>query len=223
MRRLLIGMLLIAAVPLFAAEKAKRTYMGRTLADVMGPEGIAWLERENREAEERISKLIAALPLKPGLQVADVGAGSGVLSRLMAPRLLPGGMVYAVDIQQDMLDRINQENKAKGITNIRTILGGMKSPKLPPGSIDLVLMVDVYHEFDHPFEMLKSISESLKKGGMIALVEYRGEDPEVPIRAEHKMTLEQIRKEFARPELRLSWTRVESSLPRQHLVFFSRR
>jgi ubiquinone/menaquinone biosynthesis C-methylase UbiE len=205
------------------ARDQQKTYMGRELADVMGPGGMEWLERENREAEERLSILLAALPLKPGMHVADLGAGSGVITRMMAPKVLPGGMVYAVDIQQPMLDRLQQLNEKAGIKNIKTVLGDIKSPKLPPGSIDLVLMVDVYHEFSHPFEMMKSTSEALKKGAWVALVEYRGEDPKVPIKANHKMTLAQIRKELSRKELKLEFVRVDNSLPRQHLVFFRRR
>ncbi len=205
------------------ARDNSKTYMGRELADVMGPAGIEWLERENREAEERLSILVSALPLKPGMQVADLGAGSGVITRMMAPKVLPGGTIHAVDIQQEMLDRLTQQNEKAGIKNIKTVLGSIKSPKLPSASIDLVLMVDVYHEFSHPFEMMKSTSEALKKGGWVALVEYRGEDPKVPIKADHKMTLAQIRKELGRKELNLEFVRVDNSLPRQHLVFFKKR
>ncbi len=205
------------------ARDNSKTYMGRELADVMGPAGIEWLERENREAEERLSILVSALPLKPGMQVADLGAGSGVIARMMAPKVLPGGTIHAVDIQQEMLDRLTQQNEKAGIKNIKTVLGSFKSPKLPAGSIDLVLMVDVYHEFSHPFEMMKSTSEALKKGGWVALVEYRGEDPKVPIKADHKMTLAQIRKELGRKELNLEFVRVDDRLPRQHLVFFKKR
>ncbi len=205
------------------ARDNSKTYMGRELADVMGPAGIEWLERENREAEERLSILVPALPLKPGMQVADLGAGSGVIARMMAPKVLPGGTIHAVDIQQEMLDRLTQQNEKAGIKNIKTVLGSFKSPKLPAGSIDLVLMVDVYHEFSHPFEMMKSTSEALKKGGWVALVEYRGEDPKVPIKADHKMTLAQIRKELGRKELNLEFVRVDDRLPRQHLVFFKKR
>jgi len=205
------------------AEVPPKTYMGRELAGVMGPAGIEWLERESRESEERLTLLVAALKLKPGMKVADIGAGSGVITRMMAPKVLPGGTIYAVDIQQEMLDRLTQENVKAGLKNVKTVLGGFQSPKLPPGSQDLVLMVDVYHEFSHPFEMMKSISEALKKGGLVALVEYRGEDPKVPIKADHKMTLDQIRKELGRKELNLEFVRVDSRLPRQHLVFFKRR
>ncbi len=205
------------------ARDNSKTYMGRELADVMGPAGIEWLERENREAEERLSILVSALPLKPGMQVADLGAGSGVIARMMAPKVLPGGTIHAVDIQQEMLDRLTQQNEKAGIKNIKTVLGSIKSPKLPADSIDLVLMVDVYHEFSHPFEMMKSTSEALKKGGWVALVEYRGEDPKVPIKTDHKMTLAQIRKELGRKELNLEFVRVDDRLPRQHLVFFTTR
>jgi ubiquinone/menaquinone biosynthesis C-methylase UbiE len=197
--------------------------MGRDLAGVMDPAGIEWLERESRESEERLTLLVAALQLKPGMQVADIGAGSGVITRMMAPKVLPGGTIFAVDIQQEMLDRLTQENRKAGLNNVKTILGSFQSPKLPPGSQDLVLMVDVYHEFSHPFEMMKSISKALTKGGLVALVEYRGEDPKVPIKADHKMTLEQIRKELGRKELNLEFVRIDKRLPRQHLVFFIRR
>jgi len=210
-------------IPNLIARDKAGTYMGRPLADVMGPAGIEWLERENREAEERLSILVSALPLKPGMQIADLGAGSGVITRMMAPRVLPGGTVYAVDIQKEMLNRLEQQNEKAGIRNIKTVLGTFKSPKLPPDSIDLVLMVDVYHEFSHPFEMMKSTSEALKKGGWMAIVEYRGEDPKVPIKADHKMTLAQIRKEMGQKELNLEFVRVDNRLPRQHLVLFKKR
>lgn len=205
------------------AAAVQKTYMGRKLADVMGPAGIAWLERDQRESEERISLLVKALQLNPGMQVADIGAGSGTISRLMAPEVLPGGTVFAVDIQQEMLDRLVKEARARGLTNIQAIRSTDQSVALQPDSIDLALMVDVYHEFSYPFEMLQSLSAALKKGGILALVEYRGEDPKVPIKAEHKMTLAQIRKEFSRKELHLEWTRVDTRLPRQHLVFFTRK
>ncbi|MDQ3235716.1 MAG: class I SAM-dependent methyltransferase, partial [Pseudobdellovibrionaceae bacterium] len=170
---LLLGCLLS---PALWAGSAAKTYMGRELANVMGPAGIEWLERDSRESEERLTLLMTALALKPGMQVADIGAGSGVITRMMASRVLPGGMIYAVDIQQEMLDRLTQENAKAGIKNVKPVLGGIKSPKLPAGSQDLILMVDVYHEFSHPFEMMKSTTEALKKGGLLALVEYRGED-----------------------------------------------
>ncbi len=202
---------------------AKQSYMGRELADVMGPQGIDWLERDKREAEERVSQLIAALPLKAGMQVADIGAGSGTISRLMAPKVLPGGIIFAVDIQQEMIDSLLKSNEKFEIKNIQPVLGTSVSTTLKPASIDLALMVDVYHEFNNPFAMLKNISEALKKGGLLVLVEYRGEDPKVPIRAEHKMTLTQIRKEFERKEFKFDWLKLDPRLPRQHIVFLSKR
>ena len=206
-----------------ASVSAKDTYMGRELADVMGPGGMDWLERDNRESEERVSELIAAMALKPGMQVADIGAGSGLLSRMMSPKVLPGGTIHAVDIQQEMLDRLSKQSAAAGIKNIKPILGTTVSTKLKPASVDVALMVDVYHEFNNPLVMLKNISDALKKGGTSVLVEYRGEDPNVPIREQHKMTLKQIKKEFGRKELGLQWLRVDSRLPRQHIVFFEKR
>ncbi len=206
-----------------ALQAGPQSYMGRELAAVMGPGGIDWLERESRESEEKISQLIKTLPLKPGMNVADIGAGSGTLSRLMAPALIPGGTVLAVDIQKEMLDALLKKAKAQGIKNIKPVLGTDKDPKLAAASIDLVLMVDVYHEFSHPFEMLLAISKALRPGSILALVEYRGEDLKLAIKAEHKMTLEQIKKEFSLPELKLKWKALDSSLPRQHLVFFTKQ
>lgn len=225
MRTRALSMLLsiLSTAGLSFARAPDKSYMGRELADVMGPAGIEWLERDNREAEEKLTTLVNALPLKPGMQVADIGAGSGVIARMMAPKVLPGGLVHAVEIQDQMIARLEKEAKKAGIKNIKPVLGTEKTPRLAPASIELALMVDVYHEFSYPFEMMLSISEALKKGGWVALVEYRGEDPSVPIKASHKMTLAQIRKELGRPELGLEFVRVESSLPRQHLVFFKKR
>jgi precorrin-6B methylase 2 len=196
-------------------------YMNREIARVMGHQAINWLERPEREEEERLTLLMEALKLKPGMQVADIGAGSGVISVMIANRI-GDGKVFAVDIQQEMLDALEEKCRMLMVKNVEPILGTTQSPRLPAGSVDLAIMVDVYHEFDFPYEMLKEISGSLKPGGRIAFVEYRKEDVNVPIKLVHKMTEEQIRKEAGLPELGLTWTETVSTLPRQHVVIFTR-
>ncbi len=201
-------------------EGIGKAYMGREIAYVMGYEGAAWLEREARAKEEGTEALLPLLNLKPTDAVADIGAGTGYFSFRLAP-LVPQGKVYAEDIQKEMVDVINGR-KAKGEgKNVVAVLGGITDPKLPPGSIDLVLMVDVYHEFSYPREMGQAIVRALKPGGRVALVEYRGEDPKVPIKELHKMTEAQARKEMA--AVGLQWVSTDSkSLPIQHLMIFAK-
>jgi precorrin-6B methylase 2 len=196
-------------------------YMGREIARVMGHQGISWLERPEREEEERLTLLMEALQLKPGMHVADIGAGSGVISVMMARRI-GDGKVFAVDIQQEMLDALEEKCRLEMVTNVVPVLGTTQAPRLAPGSIDLAIMVDVYHEFDFPFEMLKEISACLKPGGRVAFVEYRKEDPTVPIKLVHKMSEEQVRKEAELPELGLTWKETVKTLPRQHVVIFTK-
>lgn len=202
-------------------------YMGREIAHVMGfgpgGQGAEWLEREIREEEERLTLLIKSLDLKPGMVVADIGAGSGVISILMAERVLPGGKVLAVDVQQEMLDRLRENTKRMKITNIEPVKGTQQTTSLKPGSIDLAIMVDVYHELEFPYEMLLDLSKSLKPGGRIAFVEYRQEDPDVPIKLVHKMSEAQVKKEISQPEFGLKWTKTIGILPRQHIVLFEKR
>jgi SAM-dependent methyltransferase len=197
-------------------------YLGREIAHVMGHQGIAWLERPEREQEERLSMLIEALHLEPGMVVADVGAGSGVISRLIAKEIGETGTVLAVDIQQEMLDALVLSARKAGLRNIQPVLGTTRSTGLKPGSVDLAILVDVYHEFDQPHEMLLDISTSLKPGGRIAFVEYRKEDPDVPIKEVHKMTQAQVRLEASQPEFGLEWLGTDNRLPWQHVVFFRR-
>ncbi|QDU39318.1 putative methyltransferase YcgJ [Maioricimonas rarisocia] len=197
-------------------------YMGREIARVMGHQGIAWLERPTREREEGLTDLIDALDLKPGMVVADIGAGSGVIAALIAERVGEKGTVLAVDIQQEMLDALAVKCRRLGIENIEPVLGTTKSPKLKPGTVDLVVMVDVYHEFDFPYEMLKEIAASLKPGGRVAFVEYRKEDPRVPIKEVHKMSEAQVKKEASLPEFGLEWIKTDGRLPRQHVVLFKK-
>ncbi len=197
-------------------------YMGREIAHVMGHQGIEWLERPEREREEGLSMLIEALKLKPGMVVADIGAGSGVIATLVAEAVGPEGTVLAVDIQQEMLDALAVKCKTLGIANIEPVLGDTKSPRLKPETVDLVIMVDVYHEFDFPHEMLSEIARSLKPGGRVAFVEYRKEDPTVPIKEVHKMSQAQVKKEAGQPEFRLRWKETVDTLPRQHVVVFEK-
>ncbi|MFM8222587.1 MAG: class I SAM-dependent methyltransferase, partial [Planctomycetaceae bacterium] len=161
-------------------------YMGREIAHVMGFAGAPWLERPEREREEATSRMIEALDLKPGMTVADIGAGSGVITVLMAKQVLPGGRVVAVDVQQEMLDLLADKLKVQQVENVDLLLGTAKSPRLDPESIDLALMVDVYHELEFPYEMLLELSRAMKPGGRVVFVEFRLEDPDVPIKLVHK-------------------------------------
>ncbi len=202
-------------------------YMGREIAHVMGfgpgGQGAEWLERAVREKEEKLTLLIKSLDLKPGMVVADIGAGSGVISILMAEKILPDGSVMAVDVQQEMLDRLRENTKRMKITNIEPVKGTQQTTSLKPASVDLAIMVDVYHELEFPYEMLLDISKSLKPGGRVAFVEYRKEDPDVPIKLVHKMSEEQVKKEASLPEFGLKWTKTIGALPWQHIVLFEKR
>ncbi|NQV24646.1 MAG: class I SAM-dependent methyltransferase [Rhodopirellula sp.] len=197
-------------------------YMGREIAHVMGFTGARWLERTEREEEERLTLLVRSLKLKPGLTVADIGAGSGVISMLMADQILPDGKVMAVDIQQEMLDRLAANCKKRGVTNVVPVKGKVKSPNLKPGSVDLIILVDVYHEFEFPYEMTLEMSKSLKPGGRIAWVEYRKEDITVPIKLVHKMSEAQVKREASQDGLGLKFVETIGVLPRQHIVIFEK-
>jgi ubiquinone/menaquinone biosynthesis C-methylase UbiE len=195
-----------------------KSHQGREIAKVMGWQATPWLEREEREQEERTSLLISELGLAAGMVVADVGAGSGYLSRRMSPLVLPGGRVIATDIQPEMLALLAETAKDPRYANIQPLRGAVDDTGLAPGTIDLAIMVDVYHELEYPYEVLASIVRALKPGGRVAFVEYRGEDPAVPIKALHKMTERQIRLEAAQHAL--TWERTSRRLPWQHLVIF---
>jgi SAM-dependent methyltransferase len=202
-------------------EGIGKFYQGREIAQVMGHEGADWLERPEREKEERPDLLLAALQLKPGQAVADIGAGSGYYTRRLAGLVGESGLVYAVDIQPEMLEMLGRKMAEAKIRNVKPVLGTITDAKLPRASVDLVLMVDVYHEFDHPYEMMQGLCAALKPGGRVVFVEFRGEDPKVPIKRLHKMAEAQVRKEMsAQP---LEWVRTDEAMPRQHIIIFRRK
>lgn len=202
-----------------SADGIGKFFLGREISKVMGHTGITWLERDQREAEEAPTRAIAALDLPPDAVIADIGAGSGYYALRIAPRI-PAGRVVAVDIQQEMIDFLNRRARELGISNIQTHLGAVDDLKLPPSTLDAALLVDAYHEFSHPREMLASLHRALKPGGRVFLLEFRGEDPRVPIKPLHKMTLEQARREFEACGFRFSENR--RHLPWQHLLVFSK-
>jgi SAM-dependent methyltransferase len=202
-------------------EGIGKFYLGREIAQVMGHEGADWLERPEREKEERPDLLLAALMLKPGQAVADIGAGSGYYTRRLAGLVGESGVVYAVDIQPEMLELLDRKMAEAKIHNVKPVLGTITDAKLPRASVDLVLMVDVYHEFDHPYEMMLGLCAALKPGGRVVFVEFRGEDPKVPIKRLHKMTEAQVRKEMA--AMPLEWVRTDEAMPRQHIIIFQRK
>jgi ubiquinone/menaquinone biosynthesis C-methylase UbiE len=195
-------------------------YQGREIAHVMGHQAADWLERPERLAEERPDLLLQAIQLRPGDIVADIGAGTGYLSWRMAEMVGNTGKVYANDIQQEMLDMIAHNMAEHHTTNVQAVLGTITDTQLPTNAVDVVIMVDVYHEFDHPYEMLQSIFRSLKPDGRIIWVEYRKEDPRVPIKPLHKMAVAQVRKEAAL--LPLQWVQTIETLPRQHIIIFKK-
>ena len=197
-----------------------KIYMGREISHVMGHLAAGWLERPEREREEMPNRLIEMLKLKEGDVVADIGVGTGYIARRISPKIGETGIVYGVEIQQEMLDILAEKMAEEGITNIKGILGTITDPKLPPNSVDLVIMVDVYHEFSHPYEMMQNICRGLKTGGRVAFVEYRLEDDNVPIKRLHKMSELQVIKE-ATPHP-LSWVETLDALPWQHVIIFEK-
>jgi SAM-dependent methyltransferase len=201
-----------------SADGIGKRYLGREISQVMGWQGAAWLERAEREQEERTDLLLPELKLGPGMVVADIGAGTGYFSRRIAERLGPGGTVYAVDVQPEMIRMLAALARRPGLETIRPVLGAVDDVKLPPASVDLAIMVDVYHELEFPHEVVASILKALKPGGRLVFVEYRGEDIRVPIKPLHKMTEAQVRKEAAQHPL--VWERTSNVLPWQHIIVF---
>lgn len=192
---------------------------GRVYARTMGVAGAPWLDRSEREAEERVTRAVALMNIAPGSVVADVGAGSGYVTRLLAKQVGSRGRVYANDIQPGMLDLLRRRLERERITNVTPVLGTQADPNLPDGALDLVLMVDVYHELSEPQTMLANIRTALKAGGRLMLLEYKGEDPSVPILPDHKMTVAQAKLEIEHEGYSL--VSVDSSLPWQHLLTFT--
>lgn len=194
-------------------------HMGREIAQTMHYTGAPWLVRESRQREEDCRMMLDALGVEPGQTVCDMGAGNGFYTLELARMVGPEGLVYAVDIQPEMLRMLSRRAAQEGLENIRLILGSPIDPRLPAGALDLVLCVDVYHEFSHPEAMLARIRESLADDGKLALVEFRGEDPAVPIKPLHKMTKAQVRAELEPAGFRIASE--FDRLPWQHLLFFS--
>ncbi|MDB6070949.1 MAG: Methyltransferase type 11 [Verrucomicrobiales bacterium] len=226
MRRLLLCLLLLLpTLNLPAAEEADppalTEYKGRTIARTMHWTGAEWLMRANREQEENAALMIKELRIQPGWNICDLGCGSGYHALTMSTLTGEKGKILAVDIQQEMLDMLNARAAGRGLKNIQPILGTYHDPKLPPASCDLILLVDVYHEFSHPEHQLKAMHAALKPEGRIALVEYRAEDNKVPIKPEHKMSKEQIRREWL--PMGFEVDREFDGLPWQHLIFFKKK
>jgi predicted methyltransferase len=230
--RILVALLVLGAVPALSAEPPPRYetraihdpdgigkfYLGREIAEVMGPGGMSWLDRPDRDMEEQPGEVLRALRLRPGDTVADLGAGSGYFTFRMAKAVGERGKVYAVDIQPEMIAAIRSRMVRDRLTNVEPIACTETDPKLPAASVDLVLMVDVYHELAYPYEVMAKVRAALKPGGRIALVEYRKEDPDVFIKEVHKMSEAQIVRELTA----VGYTHVETvrTLSQQHLVVF---
>lgn len=233
---LLVAASLTAALPLAAQEPPRAApvepeskqklppalthYKGREIAEVMSHLGADWLIRESREREEACQKLLKVLKVEPGAVICDMGCGNGYYALKLSKLVGKEGRVLGVDIQPEMLSLLKKRTAAEGVKNVEPVLGTLIDPKLPKVGVDLILLVDVYHEFSHPEHMLKAMRESLKPEGQIVLVEFRAEDPDVPIRPLHKMTKKQIMKEIPANGYKL--VRQYDDLPWQHVMFFCR-
>lgn len=200
--------------------KGVNVYMGRRVAQTMHYLGAEWLIRNEREREERCSLMLANLGIRKGMTICDMGCGNGFHSLAMAKMTGRSGLVLGVDVQPEMLGFLRERMESEGIENVVPILGSFHNPHLPPNTVDLVLMVDVYHEFSHPKEMLASIRKSLKPDGLVVLVEYREEDPKVPIKPLHKMSKRQVNKELSANGFTL--VKEFDKLPWQHMMFFGK-
>jgi SAM-dependent methyltransferase len=225
-RRLVLVQAAIAtlAITVWVSAQALQTgthpISGRRYAGVMGYQGADWLDREERDIEEAPDNALDALDLTTGATVADIGAGSGYMTVRMAQRVGPTGRVYAEDIQPQMIALLNQRLSRDKISNVVAVLGSIDDPKLPAGTVDLALLVDVYHEFSEPVKMLAGLRAALKSGGRLVLLEYRKEDPTVPIRLEHKMTVAEAKLEVEAAGFTLA--KVDERLPRQHILIFQK-
>jgi precorrin-6B methylase 2 len=217
---LLSAALWYIAAPL-AGYQSVHPLTGRKIAPVMSATGADWLERPERESEENVEGALDAIGIRPGWAVAEVGAGTGYVSIKMARRVGPAGKVYANDIQPEMLSLLRENAAKAGVRNIETVLGTGTDPKLPAGQIDLIILVDVYHEFSQPQKMLEAMLASLRPDGRLVLLEYRKEDPLVPILPEHKMSVAEAKTEVEAEGFKLN--KVVETLPRQHILIFGRR
>ena len=215
---LLLILLLALLAPALPRAQEVQPLTGRQIAPTMSAAGADWLDRSERAREEQPDKALDVIGIHPGMMVADVGAGTGYMSIRMARRVAPGGKVYSEDIQREMLSLLRDHAAVAKVANIETILGTQSDPKLPPNALDLVLLVDVYHEFSEPEKMLDAIRQALKADGRLVLLEYRAEDPSIPIRPEHKMSVKQAKTEVEAEGFRLA--KVDESLPRQHILIF---
>ena len=202
-----------------SANGTGKVYMGREIAQVMSFEGVEWLERNSRTAEENTNLALASMPLKSNTVVADIGAGSGFYTFRIATRI-PKGKVYAVEIQNDAIVHLKKKAFDDGVKNVEVIKGSDTSPNLPANSIDLAFMVDVYHELQHPAAYLAAISKALKPNGQLLLLEYKAEDPQVAIKPEHKMSVKQVKKELEASGFKL--VKNGKFLPLQHFLLFEK-
>jgi SAM-dependent methyltransferase len=201
--------------------QAEHPLTGRRIAPVMSSSGADWLERREREMEENPEGALDAIGIKPGMTVADVGAGVGYMSLRIAMRVGPGGRVFANDIQPEMLRQLRANAAKAKLSNIQTVLGASSDAKLPAGQMDVILLVDVYHEFSDPQRMIESLRAALKPDGRLVLLEYRKEDPSVPIRPEHKMSVQEVKTELEAEGFHLD--QVLETLPRQHIFVLTKR
>jgi predicted methyltransferase len=216
MRVIAVSVAIVIAASVLLEAQRRHPVSGRIFAPVMGVGGAGWLERPERENEEAPSKALEVLELKTGMVVADIGAGSGYYTSRMAKRVGPSGRVYATDIQQGMIDLLERRISMEGLTNVTTVLGGMDDPKLPAHAIDLAIMVDVYHELQQPQIFLQRLKDTFKPGGRLVLLEFRKEDPKVPILEVHKMSVAEVTQEMAAEGFVLD--RVIDVLPWQHII-----
>ena len=212
--------MLAAAAAVAPAFQSTHPLTGRRIANVMGSSGADWLERPERETEENVEGALNVIGLKPGMTVAEVGAGTGYVTLRMAKRVGPTGKVYANDLQPEMLDLLRSNAAKAGVTNVETVLGFATDPKLPTAQIDLIILVDVYHEFSQPQKMLQGIRAALKPDGRLVQLEYRKEDPAVPILPDHKMSVAQAKTEVEAEGFKLD--SVIETLPRQHILIFTK-
>lgn len=210
----------LICLPVAVLAQDQHPVTHREIAPVMGVGGADWLTRSSREREEHPSVALDEIGIANGSTVADIGAGVGFYTMKLAQRVGPTGRVYAEDIQPGMIDILKQNLAKAGLRNVIPIVGTESDPKLPVASIDIELLVDVYHEFSKPREMLRKLRDSLKPNGKLVLLEYRAEDPNVPIRPEHKMTVDQVKAELEPEGFRLE--RRSEKLPRQHILIFAK-